>query len=181
MKRRTIEEFIKEANLIHNNKYDYSKVVYVNQTEKVKIICPIHGEFEQTPKNHLKGRGCCKCGHERTNASKVLSTEEFIRRAKTKHGNKYSYDKTVYSRFNADIIVTCPIHGDFHVNSHYHISNGSGCPECAKINMGPTRMTTEEFITKARLLHRDTYDYSKVEYVISSQKVEIICPKHGSF
>ena len=181
MKRRTIEEFIKEANLIHNNKYDYSKVVYVNQTEKVKIICPIHGEFEQTPKNHLKGRGCCKCGHERTNASKVLSTEEFIRRAKIKYGNKYSYDKTVYSRFNADIIVTCPIHGDFHVNPHYHISNGSGCPECAKINMGPTRMTTEEFITKARLLHRDAYDYSKVEYVISSQKVEIICPKHGSF
>lgn len=181
MKRRTLNDFINEANKIHNNKYDYSEVCYVNQTTKVKIICPIHGEFWQIPKNHLKGRGCCKCGHERTNASKVLSNDEFIRRANIKHKNKYTYEKTKYSRFDSDIVVTCPIHGDFHVNSHYHISNGIGCPECAKINMGPPRLTTKEFVKKAKQLHGDLYDYSKVNYVLSSKKVEIICPKHGSF
>ena len=181
MKKVTKEEFIERSRAVHNNKYDYSNVYYVNGSVKVKIICPIHGEFWQSPKDHLKGRGCCKCGHEKTNASKILSNEEFIKRAKKKHKNKYVYDKTIYSGFDKLVIVTCPQHGDFQVKAHHHISNGIGCPECAKINMGPTRMTTEEFITKARLLHRDAYDYSKVEYVISSQKVEIICPKHGSF
>ena len=60
-KKKTTEEFIKEAKEINGNKYDYSKVVYVNQLTEVCIICPIHGEFWQKPKNHLKGRGCPKC------------------------------------------------------------------------------------------------------------------------
>ena len=181
MKAITKDEFIEKSKILHNNKYDYSKVNYVNRNTKVIIICPIHGEFEQAPREHLKGRGCCKCGHERTNASKVLSNDEFIRRAKQKHGNKYIYDKTVYKGFDVKVTVTCQTHGDFQVNAHQHISNGIGCPECALINMGPARMTTEEFVIKAKTLHGNIYDYSKVKYVLSSKKVEIICPKHGSF
>lgn len=181
MKKKTTEEFIQEAKKIHGDTYDYSKVVYNKSTEKVCIICPKHGEFWQTPKGHLKGLGCCKCGHERTNASKVLSLKEFIERAKEKHGDKYNYDKTVYKSFKEDVIVTCPIHGDFNVNPHRHISAGVGCPDCAKIAMGPKRLTTEEFIEKARKIHGDFYDYSKVNYVLAQTPVTIICPKHGEF
>ena len=56
------EEFIRRARLVHGDKYDYSKVVYVNSTTDVCIICPIHGEFWQRPAEHLRGKGCVKCG-----------------------------------------------------------------------------------------------------------------------
>lgn len=181
MKKLTTEEFIKRAIAVHGDKYDYSKVDYKNKEEKVCIICPKHGEFWQKAGNHLLGRGCCKCGHERTNASKVLSNEEFILRANVRHNNKYNYDKTNYLGFDKDVIVTCPIHGDFLVNAHQHISNLTGCPECAKLTQGPARSNTQEFIEKAVAVHGSKYDYSKVDYVLATKKVEIVCPKHGSF
>jgi hypothetical protein len=55
------EEFINRANKIHNGKFDYSKVVYVNSIKKVCIICPSHGEFYQKPAVHLQTRGCPQC------------------------------------------------------------------------------------------------------------------------
>ena len=64
-KKLTQEEFVERATKVHNGKYDYSKVVYVNNYTKVCIVCPIHGEFSQTPMNHLAGGGCNewqKCG-----------------------------------------------------------------------------------------------------------------------
>ena len=62
MKKLTTEEFIKRVREIHGDKYDYSKVKYVNNRTKICIICPIHGEFWQTPSQHLRGRGCIECG-----------------------------------------------------------------------------------------------------------------------
>jgi hypothetical protein len=58
----TTENFIEKSNLIHNNKYDYSKTIIINSTLKAKIICPIHGEFEQRPSDHVKGSSCSMCG-----------------------------------------------------------------------------------------------------------------------
>ena len=60
-KRSSKEEFIKRANEKHGDKYNYSKVDYVNNQAKVCIICPEHGEFWQTPNSHLNGVGCPKC------------------------------------------------------------------------------------------------------------------------
>ena len=57
----TKQEFINKASKIHNNKYDYSNIEYKNISTKIKIICPIHGEFEQSPSKHLIGQGCPKC------------------------------------------------------------------------------------------------------------------------
>ena len=59
-------DFISKANKVHNNKYDYSKVVYVNSQTKVIIVCPTHGEFEQKANNHLNGRECFQCGTNKT-------------------------------------------------------------------------------------------------------------------
>src|SRR5574344_832185 len=86
------KNFIEKAKKVHGNKYDYSLVDYKNAETKIKIICPIHGIFEQKPKNHLAGYGCPECG-----GAKKLSTEEFIKRAKEAHGDKYDYSKTVYA------------------------------------------------------------------------------------
>lgn len=181
MKKKTTEQFIKEAKIIHGNKYDYSKTVYNGIKTKVCIICPEHGEFWQLPTNHLKGKGCCKCGHERTNKSKILATEEFIKRAKEKHGDKYDYSKTKYTTHDSEIIVICPIHGEFKIIARRHLT-GLGCIKCGRQKSHDAkRSNNSEFIKKSRKIHGDKYDYSKVNYITAVKKVEIICPKHGSF
>ncbi len=170
-KRLTTEEFIKKARQIHGNKYDYSKVVYKNNRTRVTIICPIHGEFWQKPNDHLDGCGCNKC-----NRTKKLSTSEFIEKAKEIHGDKYDYSKVEYVNNKTKVCIICPIHGEFWQKPNDHL-NGHGCDKCG----GTKRLATSEFIEKAKEIHGDKYDYSKVEYKDNKTKVCIICPKHGEF
>lgn len=125
--RSTVEEFIPKAIKIHGGKYDYSKVVYINELTSILITCPIHGVFEQTPKSHLRGHGCPHC-HPR---NKPYTTEEFIQVASKIHHNKYCYDKTVYVSSHQQCIITCPIHGDFAQQPCDHLQ-GHGCPKCSQ-------------------------------------------------
>jgi hypothetical protein len=167
----TQEEFIQKCKEIHKNKYDYSKVNYINCKTKVKIVCPIHGEFEQTPLNHYyKKHGCLRCaGHNRTN-------NEFIVEAKKIHGNKYNYSLVDYKKRHDKVKIICPIHGIFEQQPNNHL-HGNGCPNCV-----PNRkLTQKEFIEKANKMHNNKYDYSKADFKNVSSKVVIICPKHGEF
>ena len=177
MKKLSTEEWIQKAKEIHGDKYDYSKVEYCGAHTKVCIICPTHGEFWQTPAKHLSGKGCKKCGIERTNASNRLTTEEFIRRAKEIHGDKYDYSKTNYIDAKTKVTIICPIHGEFVQNPVSHLHGGHGCRICAK----QEPYTTNSFVKKACEIHGKKYDYSKVKYVNSNIKVCIICPEHGEF
>ncbi len=170
-KKLTTEEFLERAKKVHGDKYDYSKVMYINNSTKVTIDCPIHGEFEQTPTSHLSGTGCAKCSRK-----KKISTEEFIEKAKKIHRDKYDYSKAKYVNATTKVTIVCPIHGEFEQIPYSHLS-GQGCPVCG----GSKRLSTEEFIEKAKKVHGDKYDYSKVNYVNSSTKVTIICPVHGEF
>lgn len=111
-----------------------------------------------------------------TPKNRKLTTEEFIERATKKHNGKYSYEKSVYISAKTKIIVTCPDHGDFKTESSSHMLK-TGCPECAGIK----RLTTDKFIQRSIAIHGDRYDYSRAEYIKNSEKVEIICKKHGSF
>lgn len=86
-RRKTTEEFILDAKRVHGNKYDYSKVEYINNETKVCIICPIHGEFWQTPNKHLLGKGCRLCGNQRISLSQSGNKEEFVEKAK-KHSRQ---------------------------------------------------------------------------------------------
>jgi very-short-patch-repair endonuclease len=178
----TSNDFIKKAKEIHGNKYDYSKVEFVNTKTKVCIICPKHGEFWQIPYSHLKGFGCCKCGHERTNASKFSNSFDFIKKARKVHGDKYDYSKVDYSKSNEKICIICPEHGEFWQTPNKHLI-GDGCPKCGHKNTWDKRgrITTEDFIERAKKVHGDKYDYSKVEYKGAKTKVCIICPIHGEF
>jgi hypothetical protein len=176
-KRKTTGEFITEAVAIHNNYYDYSKVVYLNRNKKVTIICPIHGEFEQTPNGHQKGYGCYKCG--RIKCKKT--TEEFIIDAKKVHGDKYDYSKTKYIDAFTDIVITCPKHGDFKQRPSNHLNN-CDCKQCSLEDVAKQFSDdTETFITKAKQTHGDKFDYSKVKYTNSVTNITIICSKHGDF
>ena len=164
----TTEDFIKKAKELHGDKYDYSKVNYLRSRDKVKIICPTHGEFEQKANNHLNGQGCPMC--------KISTTDSFIKKAKTVHGNKYDYSKVDYKKIKDKITIICKKHGPFIQIAGNHLA-GSGCPSC----YGKFRSNTEEFIERSKSLHGDKFDYSKVDYISRSKPVNIICKKHGIF
>ena len=175
----TKEQFVNSAKAVHGNKYNYDKVVYKNSKIKIEIICPDHGEFRQVPNSHLNGNGCPKCGAQsrREHAKKRrVSAQQFIKAAKTIHGDKYIYDKVVYRATNTKVTIICPDHGEFLQNPYNH-KTGEGCPKCA-----PNRkLNTREFIKKAIAIHGDKYRYDDVEYVRNDKKVIIICPIHGNF
>lgn len=171
-KRLTTEEFIAKARAIHGDKYDYSKVEYVNIRTPVIITCPEHGDFPQRPDNHIVlKQGCAGCAGV---AKKDVNT--FIREAKKIHGDRYDYSLVEYKNANTKVKIICPEHGVFEQTPHNHLYN-KGCPECA----GCTKLTKEKFIRKAREVFGDKYDYSLVEYVDWKTKVKIICPEHGVF
>ena len=120
---KTNEEFINEIKLIHGDIYEYSKVEYKNNRDKIKIICNKHGEFEQKPKDHLLGKGCPKC------VGKNMNTDDYIRKAKLVHGNRYDYSLVIYTKARNKIKIICPIHGEFEQTANSHL-NGKGCPMC---------------------------------------------------
>lgn len=170
----TLETFINKAKKVHNNKYDYSKVNYINSKTPIKIICPVHGEFQQVPIYHTQGSGCPKCAHS-------LTTEKFIQKAKEIHNNKYDYSKVVYENTNKQVCIICPEHGEFWQTPHEHL-RGHGCQKCAReSNKITISYTKKDFIEKSNKIHNNKYNYSKVKYIDSKTPVEIICPKHGSF
>lgn len=175
----TTESFIEKAIQVHGDKYDYSKVYYRGCLESVTIICPEHGEFKQKPMIHLRNHGCPKCGKIETRKSNEQTTEEWIKKAKSIHGDKYDYSKVEYKGWNQKVCIICPIHGEFWQNPTSHIAkhHKQGCPECSK----NSAKTNEQFIQEAIKTHGNKYDYSKVNYINAKTKVCIICPEHGEF
>lgn len=167
----TLESFIERANEVHEYKYDYSKVEYINTHTKVCIICPEHGEFWQTPVNHLQGHPCPACSNR-----KRMTMEEFVERANKIHKNKYDYSKITYVNTHTKVCIICPDHGEFWETPYRHLLS-HGCTMCS----GYRSLSIDEFIQKAKGVHGSRYDYSKVEYVNNSTKVCIICPEHGEF
>lgn len=171
-KKANTEIFVEKANLKHNHKYDYSKTTYKRMSDRVVIICPVHGEFEQFANIHLKGGGCNKCHLD----SIRKTTNEFINEAKQAHGNKYDYSKTVYTNAFDKVTIICPVHGEFQQSASDHTNKGSGCSKCAVDNIKNTN-----WLNIAKLIHNNKYDYSKVAYANLMEKVTIICPDHGEF
>lgn len=183
MRKLTTQEFIEKAKQIHGDKYDYSKVQYINNSTKVTIICPIHGEFQQLPKDHIgKKSNCPICGAiSRIDNQQKSTTTQFVEKAKKVHNSKYNYFKTQYINARTKVIITCPIHGDFVQTPNNHL-NGQGCPQCALEQQIKTQsMSQQEFLDRANSIHNNKYDYSKTQYINIREKIIITCPKHGDF
>ena len=171
------ETFIEKARRVHGDKYDYSKVSYSNCKDKVCIICPEHGEFWQTPDNHLQKKGCPVCRYISSGDKRRTSISDFINKANAVHNNKYDYSKANYITNRIKICITCPEHGDFWQTPDGHINKQAGCPYCSNNH----KYSTEEFIEKAKIVWGDQYDFSQVEYNGTHNKVKVICRKHGEF
>ena len=175
------EQFIERATTVHGDKYDYSKVAYKNCDTKVCIICPIHGEFYQTPYLHNHGCGCPLCGKEKSDKAKTSNTPLFIEKSIKKHNSKYNYSKVNYINNSTKVCIMCPEHGEFWQTPSSHLK-GSGCPKCYnKKKLTLFNHSKKQFIERATTVHGDKYDYSKVIYTNARKKVCIICPEHGEF
>lgn len=135
-KKLTLEEFIAKSKKIHEDRYDYSKVEYVNTYTKVEIICKEHGPFWQDPHNHMKGKGCPKCV-----SNYKLTQDDFIQKATKRHNGFYDYSLVKYEKNAAKVDIICPLHGVFQQEANSHLQ-GHGCPECALSKIGDSDYTS---------------------------------------
>lgn len=168
------KRFLKNALNTHGKRYSYDKIDYVDTLTKVEVVCHRHGSFFVTPTEHYRKRvGCPSCGREKTK----YTQDGWLQKAREAHGDRYDYRDVVYVHGNQPVKITCPDHGSFYQVGRSHIQ-GNGCPRC---HVQRTRLSKDVFIQNAKEVHGNTYDYSKVVMVTSKDKVEIVCPKHGSF
>jgi len=173
MKPKSREQFIKDADEKHGDKYDYSKVNYVNSTTKIIIICKVHDDFLQFPYVHLQGKGCKKCKNNKKCGRLIKTKDKFIEEATQKQGNKYDYSKVNYINSLTNIIIICKNHGEFLQIPSSHL-RGQGCKHCCSNALS----NTEKFTKNAIDIHGNKYDYLQVNYKNCDTKVKIRCTVH---
>lgn len=199
--KRNFNKFVDKANEKYNNKFDYSLAEYISAKTKIKIICPEHGVFEQTPDKHLQSKfGCPECVKKYKNNDKAgensrkgavkrqITKEKFIEMANNKYGNKFSYiiDNWV-GLTKSKITIICPIHGEQIVGARTFLKENTlyGCPECAHEMRVQHKITPYEEVVKEMQEKWNNYyiypDYNKDSYENKKSKIKIICPKHGEF
>jgi hypothetical protein len=124
------ELLLRDFNKIHGDKYFYNKMNYVNTHTKIIITCPLHGDFEQTPHNHICGSGCPDCGKVVSIISRRKSIADFINEANIIHKNRYNYDLADYVNADTKIVIRCDVHGLFYQRPYAHVNGKQGCPGC---------------------------------------------------
>lgn len=171
------ENWLNDFKSIHGDRYDYSKVNYVNNKIKVEIICREHDSFFMKPNAHTtQKQGCPKCSR------KYKDRETFIEASIMIFGNLYDYSKVEYENSHEKVEIICKEHKSFLMCPKDHINQKQGCPKCGKISMSDKhRKDVNLLIDQFKEINGDRYDYSKVEYKNNSTKVEIICKEHDSF
>jgi hypothetical protein len=175
----TAESFIKKVQKIHGDRYDYSKVVYTYQYDKVEIICKIHGSFRQVPIYHLQGHGCIPCGNVTRGLSHRGTTESFIQKAREIHGNQYDYSKVSYIVAKKEVTLICKLHGEFIQTPDSHLS-GKGCPKCAGIAIAFKNRKSKDFYgKKLEKLYGDIYKLKNILYTSNKTFFNVECKLHG--
>jgi Zn finger protein HypA/HybF involved in hydrogenase expression len=155
----TLDDIVAKARAKHGNKYEYNTLIKEKgEPIKVECVCPLHGVFTiRAARHYTEGKGCPKC-------STITSLDEFKRRAKTKHGDKYDYSKVAFNTLKDKVTIVCPEHGEFKQKANDHILY-YGCPDCGVSKRAKSKTkTTEEFKQRA-----------------ADKKITITCPDHGEF
>ena len=172
MRKLTTEEFIIKARAVHGDRYDYCMSVYKNARTKITVMCHIHGDFHQTPHDHLKGKGCAFCAGKGR-----IDDLSFKSRAVMVHGDRYDYSYSKYSGASSKICILCKEHGLFWQLPNGHLA-GFGCKKCSGLNP----ITFEEFKYRASDIHgMDRYTYDYIHNFKMTSKMSIRCKVHGCF
>lgn len=132
MRKKTTEEFVKESMDIHEGKYDYSLVDYTGADNKVNIICPKHGVFEQRARKHTEGHGCRKCANELISIqNRKITRKQILNIVEEKFGRLYNVYKIEFSGIKSKITLECENHGYFELTVQ-HLRAGQPCPRCTR-------------------------------------------------
>lgn len=176
-KKRSQQEFLALCAKKHGSKYDYSDAVYTLSTEKIKIICPEHGAFYQVANRHINGQGCPKCAD-----CAQLDKDEFERRSRLVHGDKYDYSMVDYRNAHEKVKIICLYHGVYEMKPNAHTSGKQGCPTCGLKRMSILNTVPfDVFLRKSKNNHGDFYTYDESTYSGSDGDMLITCPIHGDF
>ena len=178
------EMLVKDGNVVHGGRYAYPIQDIKYFYEKCKIVCPIHGEFEQKISAHIADKqGCPQCGLERFHASKKYDIKTIEQLFHDKNVPKITFDISSYESMNTPSLFHCQVCGkDFMRPMTVFLNENDKCPHCNKLKVNQEKCkTTREFIKQAKEIHGDIYDYSLTKYTKSRDYVEIICPEHGKF
>lgn len=171
--------FLAKARKLHARKYRYDKTVYVRASSLIVVTCPKHGDFRQTANNHLHGYGCSKCQADKMRDAFADTKAEFVRKARSKHGRKFSYDGE-YVNNRTPISIRCKKHGRFSQKPVDHLK-GTGCPRCGLDKLKAANMSNhDEFVRKAKAVHGAQYRYPD-PYRLARQHIQVECVKHGLF
>lgn len=169
LNKKSTKTFVFDSIKVHGYKFDYVKSIYENNHTKLTITCKYHGDFLQTPKDHLNGCGCFICG-----GKTQLTSDEIIKRSIIKHNNKFIYLKWNFINKQTKVEIICPEHGSFFQLPHSHM-NGRGCVKCSGLN----KSNTIEFINKSIKLFGHQFEYIESNYKTSKIKIKIKHNKCG--
>ena len=153
----TIENFVIKANLIHNNLYNYDNANYINAKTPVLITCKKHGDFKQSPNNHLNGHGCYICNIDNFK----LGVKEFINKSNLIHNSLYDYNNVNYINVKTPVLITCKKHGDFKQSPDAH-QNGQGCPKC-RLSKGELKILNFLIVNNINFIRQKTFDKCKLK------------------
>ena len=172
-----LEDFKK----VHGDFYNYDKVIYICSDKDVIITCPLHGDFNQSPNNHLQGKGCKKCGIIKRANSKKLKQEDVVKEMTQVHNGFYDYSKFIYKKSSEKSVILCPIHGEFPQSHNVH-RKGVGCPDCGN-NLVREKLTktTKDFIYNSNLIFNNKFLFDNTIYECRFCDITITCPTHGDF
>lgn len=172
---KSLDSFIGECHIKYPNKYDYSKVTYINNKTEVDITCKEHGEFKTRPDLFLQGKCCKKC----LETKEKITTESYIERCIEAHGDKYDYSLVEYNGMNQKVYIICSSHGVISMRASDHCLGKHNCPRCSH----NIKLTNELFIERSTKIHGNKYDYSLVDIGSKNNKerVKIFCKSHGVF
>lgn len=175
-RKRTHEDFVREATEVHGGRYEYPET-FDGVEVHIAIICPEHGLFRQRAASHLKGSGCPQCAAIRISEARKKSFAEFVEDARKKYGDMFLYEEVPENHKMVRV---------------YHPDVGWETQEKAshlhrrvfghsKLKSHQIKYTTDEFVSKAREVHGAAYGYEKTVYTGIKDLVTITCPKHGDF
>lgn len=189
-KRKTTEEFVKQAESMHGDTCGYEESKYVDSRTPVKIYCKIHKRFFwQRPDQHLRPGRCPSCPDcitekRRAGSKRAFKTnEEFAEAAKSIHGDsKYGYDESNYINTDTPVKIYCNECKEYFYQTPYsHLIRKYGCPTCAAKKRGEEqRVSPEEWIERFRSVHGTNFDYSESDFGPNSQHIKIRCKKHNT-
>ena len=183
-KRKTQDEIIQGFIEKHGNKYDYSKVSYVEATSEVIVTCLQHGDFKITPNKHKLGQGCLECSIiENSKKKREKGAANIIRRIKEVHGEIYDLSEVVYDKMKSPVTIICKKHGRKQITPSSLIYGKCGCDECGRERSEAAKIRPlEDVLKQATQVHEGKYGYHKIEnYTDTQAKYIFVCPVHGEF